>query len=157
MARQERGDLCGRDSYPETVSSRHVEKQKKGDPCSSGIPKEHLLTIPTKNPRPNKMRIPSEYRETPCHSDKRECLPKLRENLMDDRVPENNDSHASSSHESSSERVPARSVDLVNTVSMLTSLKTEIARSVTGLKLQRPRAEDAMAEAYTVLKILVTW
>ena len=104
-----------------------------------------------------KMRIPSEYRETPCHSDKRECLPKLRENLMDDRVPENNDSHASSSHESSSERVPARSVDLVNTVSMLTSLKTEIARSVTGLKLQRPRAEDAMAEAYTVLKILVTW
>ena len=44
----------------------------------------------------------------------------------------------------------------VSTVLKLISLKTEIARSVRGLKLQGPRAEDAMAEPYLVLKILVT-
>ena len=35
-------------------------------------------------------------------------------------------------------------------------LKTEIARSARGLKLQGPRAGDAMVEPYLVLKILVT-
>ena len=44
----------------------------------------------------------------------------------------------------------------VNTVFILTSLKTEIARSVRGPKLQEPRAEDAMAEPYFVQNILVT-
>ena len=44
----------------------------------------------------------------------------------------------------------------VNTVFILTSLKTEIARSVRGPKLQEPRAEDALAEPYLVQKILVT-
>ena len=44
----------------------------------------------------------------------------------------------------------------VNTVFILTSLKSEIARSVKGPKLQGPHAEDAMAEPYLVLKILVT-
>ena len=34
------------------------------------------------------------------------------ENLVDDRVPEHRDSHASSSHGSSSESTPARSADL---------------------------------------------
>ena len=38
----------------------------------------------------------------------------------------------------------------------LISIKTVIARSVRGLKLQRPRAEDARAEPYFMLKILVT-
>ena len=44
----------------------------------------------------------------------------------------------------------------VNTVFILTSLKTEIARSVAGPDLQEPRAEDALAEPYFVQKILVT-
>ena len=44
----------------------------------------------------------------------------------------------------------------VSTVLNLISLRTEIARSVRGRKLQGPRAEDAMAEPYFVLKILVT-
>ena len=41
----------------------------------------------------------------------------------------------------------------VNTVSILTSLKAEIARSVRGPKLQGPRAEDPLAESYLVQKI----
>ena len=44
----------------------------------------------------------------------------------------------------------------VDTVFILTSLKTEIARSVRGPKLQGPRAEDALAEPYLVQKFLVT-
>ena len=36
---------------------------------------------------------------------------------------------------------------------ILISLKTEVARSVKGPKLQGPRAEDAMVEPYLVLKI----
>ena len=42
----------------------------------------------------------------------------------------------------------------VNTVCTLTSLKTEIARSVGRPKLQGPRAEVALAEPYLVLKIV---
>ena len=72
---------------------------------------------------------------------------------MDDRVPEHRDSYASSSHESLS----LREVRIwVSTVFILTSLKTEIAGSVRGLKLQEPRAHDALAEPYLVLKNLVT-
>ena len=44
----------------------------------------------------------------------------------------------------------------VNTVFILISLKTEIAKSVRGPKLQELRAEDAMAEPYLVLNFLVT-
>ena len=44
----------------------------------------------------------------------------------------------------------------INTVFILTSLKTEIARSARKPKLQGPRAEDAKAEPYLVQKILVT-
>ena len=41
-----------------------------------------------------------------------ECLQEFRESLVDDRVPERRDSHASSSHEPSSEPMPTRSADL---------------------------------------------
>ena len=43
----------------------------------------------------------------------------------------------------------------VNTVFILTSLKTEIARSARGPKLQEPRAEDALVESYLVQNFLV--
>ena len=43
----------------------------------------------------------------------------------------------------------------VSTVFILISLKTEIARSVKGPKLQGLHAEDAIVELYFVLKILV--
>ena len=44
----------------------------------------------------------------------------------------------------------------VSTVFILISMKTEIARSVKGPKLQGHHAEDAIVEQYLVLKILVT-
>ena len=42
-----------------------------------------------------------------------EWLQEFRENLVNDRVPEHRDSHASSSHESSLEPTLARSADLM--------------------------------------------
>ena len=38
-----REDLCGIDSYPVSVSTKHVERKERGDP----------LTKPTKNTKPN--------------------------------------------------------------------------------------------------------
>ena len=110
MARQERRDPCGIDHYPVTVSSECVERQERWDPCSSEISEEQLLTKPTKNPKPNKNVDHDQERGDPCHSEIPEWLQEFRQNLVDDRVPEHRDSHASSSHEPSSE--PRRSVAL---------------------------------------------
>ena len=68
-----------------------------------------------------------------------EWLQEFRENLVDDEIPEHGDSHASSSHEVSLEPTIQRDVRIwVSTVFILISLKTEIARSVKGPKLQGP-------------------
>ena len=84
------------------MSSEHVERKERGD----------LLTKPTKNPKPNKNEDHDLERGDQLNSDKPEWLQEFRENLVDDRVPEHRDSHASSSHEPSLEPTPARSVDL---------------------------------------------
>ena len=152
---QERGDPCGIDPCPAAVSSEHVERQERGDPCSSEISAEQLLTKPTKNPQPNENVNHDQERGDPLHSDVPEWLQEFRENLVDDRVPEHRDSHASSSHESSLEPTPARSADLGKHSVYTTSRKTEIARSARGPKLQGRRAEDALVESYLVQKFQV--
>ena len=82
------------------MSSEPVERQEQGD----------LLTKPTTNPKPNKNEDHDSERRDPYYSDIPEWLQEFTENLVDDRVPEHRDSHASSSHEPSLE--PARSADL---------------------------------------------
>ena len=117
-----REDLCGTDSSPVSVSSEHVERKERGDP----------LTKPTKCSKPHKNEDHDLERWDPLYSDILEWLQEFIENLADDRVLEHWDSHASSSHEPSLEPTPTRSVDLGNTVFILTSRKTEIARSARG-------------------------
>ena len=51
-----RGDLCGIDSFPVTVSSKHVERQERGDP----------LTKPTKNPNQIKTKTTVQNGATRC-------------------------------------------------------------------------------------------
>ena len=97
-----KADMCGTDSDPASVSSSHVERKERGDP----------LTKPTKSPKPNKNENHDLERGDPLCSDIPEWLQEFRENLVDDRVPERRDSHASSSHEPSLEPTPTRSVDL---------------------------------------------
>ena len=75
---------------------------------------------------------------------------------MDDEIPLQGGSHASSSHEVSLEPTTKRREDLGKHSVILISLKTEIARSVNGPKLQGPHAEDAMAKPYLEPQILVT-
>ena len=89
---------------PLPVSSSHVEEMtERRDP---------LLPKPTKNPKPNKNEDHEHVREDPYYSEKPEWLQEFRENLVDDRVLEYRDSHASSSLGSSLEPTLARSADL---------------------------------------------
>ena len=98
-----REDLSGIDSHPAPVSSSHVQRTERGDP---------LLLKPTKNPKSNLNEDHERVRGDPLCSEIPEWLQEFRENLVDDRVPERRDSHASSSHEPSLEPTPTRSVDL---------------------------------------------
>ena len=75
---------------------------------------------------------------------------------MDDEIPLQGGSLASSSREVSSEPTTKRREDLGKHSVYTHFLKTEIARSVKGPKLQGPHAEDAMAKPYLELQILVT-
>ena len=59
-----REDPCGIDSYPAAVSSKHVERQERGDPCSSKTSEEQLLSKPTRNPKPEKNENHDQERET---------------------------------------------------------------------------------------------
>ena len=71
-----------------------------------------VCTKPTQNPKPNKNEDHEKERRDLCHSDIPEWLQEFRENLVDDRIPERRDSHASSSHEPSLEPTPTRSAVL---------------------------------------------
>ena len=75
---------------------------------------------------------------------------------MDDEIPLEGGSHASSSHEASLEPTTKRREDLGKHNVHTQFLKTEIARSASGPKLQGLRAEDAKAKPYLELTILVT-
>ena len=88
-----REDLSGIDSHPARVSSSHVERTERSDPFSK----------PTKNPKLNKNEDHEKERVYPFCSEIPESLQEFRENLVDDRVPEHRDSHASSSLALSSE------------------------------------------------------
>ena len=116
--RQVRGDPFGTDHHPAIVSSESVDKQARGDLYSSET-SEELLNKPTKIPKPNKTKTKpnknedhDQERGDPLYSDIPEWLQEFRENLVDDRVPEHRESHASSSHEPSLEPKLARSADL---------------------------------------------
>ena len=77
---------------------------------------------------------------------------RIQGNLVDHEIPVHGGSHAISFHEVSLEPTTKRREDLVSTVLKFISLKTEIARSVKGPKLQGPRAEGAKAKPYLELK-----
>ena len=75
---------------------------------------------------------------------------------MDDEIPLQGGSHASSSHKTSLEPTTKRREDLGKHMCILIFPKTEIARSVFGPKLQGRHAEDAMAKPYVELSTSVT-
>ena len=134
-----------------TVGEIQIREQKDGN--SSDI-----SPVPVSNSVDDRSGQPEETtieRGNSLNSEIPEWLPEFREHLVDDEIPLQGGSHASSSHEASLE--PKRDVRIwVSTVFILISLQTEIAKSVKGPKLQGLHAEDAMAKPYLVLKNLVT-
>ena len=73
-----------------------------------------------------------------------EWLQEFKENLVDDEIPVQGDSHVSSSHEASLEPLFKRREEMGKHSFYTHFPKTEIARSVEGPKLQGPHAEDAV-------------
>ena len=151
------------DHPPTIVSSESVDRQVLGDPYSSET-SEELLNKPTKIPK-QKKKIHEQVQGDPYYSDILEWLQEIRENLVDGRVLEHRDSHASSSHESS--LVPMRSVDLgKHTVYMhfpkdrncKICQRTNITRAPCRRRIGRvvPRAEnfgDLITADHKVLKV----
>ena len=122
----------------------------------SGQPDDE--TQANETPKPNKKETTIERGNPLCSDDSEipEWLQEFRENLVDDEIPSQGGSHASSSHEVSLEPTTKRREDVgVNIMFILISLRTEIARSASGPKLQGLRAEDAKAKPYLELTILV--
>ena len=150
--RQERRDPYGMDHHPAIVSSKRVEKKERGDPYSSET-SEELLNKPTKIPKPKKNEDQEREREDPYYSDIPEWLQEFTENLVDDRVPESRDSHASSSRGISLE--PTRSVDLGKLSVQTHFPKDRNCEICQRTKITRARAEDVLAESNFVQKILV--
>ena len=111
---------------------------------------------PTKSLTPIKKETTIE-RGNPLDSEIPEWLQEFREILVDDEIPLQGGSHASSSHEVSFELTTKRREDLGKHSVYTHFPKAEIARSARGPKSQGHRAEDAMAESYLVQKILVIW
>ena len=143
---REREDAPNSDISPVPVSELVDDR--------SGKPEEiQANKIPKTNKKETTMK-----RGNPCgDSEIPEWLQEFRVILVDDGIPLQGGSHASSSHEVSLEPTTKRDVRIwVNTVFILISLKTEIARSVNGPKLQGLHAEDAMAKPYLEPQILVT-
>ena len=146
---REREDATNSDISPVPVSNSVDDR--------SGQPDDE--TQANKNPTTNKKETTIERSNPLCSDDLEipEWLQEFRENLVDDEIPLHGGSHASSSHEASLEPTTKRDVRIwVNTMFILIFLKTEIARSASGPKLQGLRAEDAKAKPYLELTILVT-
>ena len=100
---REREDVTNSDISPVPVSEFVDDR--------SGRPDE---TQANKTPKTNKKETTIERGNPLCSDDSEipEWLQEFRENIVDDRVPEHRDSHASSSHEVSLEPTSKRSDDL---------------------------------------------
>ena len=83
---------------------------KKGETCVLLEPQKSCCIHQPKIQNQIKNEDHDQERRDPCQSDIPEWLQEFRENLVDERVPERRDSHASSSHGLSSETT--RSADL---------------------------------------------
>ena len=109
-----------------------------------------------KNPNPNRKETARE-RGNPSDSEDPGMLQEFTENLVDDEIPLQGCSHASSSHEVSLEPTMKRRGDLgKTTVFILISQRPKLRDLSKDQNYKGPMQKDAMAKPYLVLKILVT-
>ena len=91
----------------------------------------------------------------PLSSEIPEWLQEFRENLVDERVLEHRDTHASSSHTASLEPTSKRSTDLGKHSVCTHFPKDRNCEICQRTKITGHRAEDVLAESYFVQKIVV--
>ena len=166
--KQESHSSSSSSSSPSSPTASEIQIREKEDAPNSHIspvPVSELVDNITLNlwkPKPTKFQKTNKNETTIergnlCDDPEiPEWLQEFRENLVDDEIPVQGGSHASSSHEASLEPTIKRREDLGKHSVCTHSLKTEIAKSVSGPKLQGLRAEDAMAKPYLEVSILVT-
>ena len=104
---REREDRIESDISPVTVSTTVDERLERPD-----IDQASKIPSPKKKPQKERRDTLLKERRDPLHSDIPEWLQEFRENLVDDEIPEHEDSHASSSHEVSLEPTFKRREDL---------------------------------------------
>ena len=100
---REREDVINSDISPVPVSEFVGDRSGRLDETQAN-----------KNPKPNKKETTKERGNPLCSDDSEipEWLQEFRENLVDDEIPLQGGSHASSSHEASSESTAKRREDL---------------------------------------------
>ena len=136
-------DRTESDTSPVTVSTTVDERSGRPD-----------IDQANKIPKQNK-KEPKRERGNPCDSEIPEWLQEFREILVDDEIPLQGGSHASSSHEASLEPILKRREDLGKHNVYIHFLKDRSCEICQRTKITS--AEDAMVEPYLVLKILGTW
>ena len=141
---REREDATNSDISPVPVSNSVDDR--------SGQPDE---TQANEIPKTNKKETTIE-RGNPLDSEIPEWLQEFRENLVDDEIPLQGGSHASSSHEVSLEPTTKRPEDLGKHSVYTHFPKDRNFEICKRTKITRAHAEDAMAKPYLVLKKLVT-
>ena len=153
-SRQESHSSSFSSASPSSPTVSEIQIREREDGSNSGIsPVQVSTSVDDRSGQPDETTI---ERGNPLNSEIPEWLQEFREIPVHDEIPAHGDSHASSSHEVSLEPIFKRREDLGKHSVYTHFPKTEFARSVKGPKSQGPRAEDAMAEPYLVLKILVT-
>ena len=111
----------------------------------------------TKITRACTRRIYDLERRDPLNSDIPQWLQEFRENLVDDRVPEHRDSHASSSHEASLEPIFKRREDLGKHSVYTHFPKDRNCEICKRTKITRAPCRRRIGGAVPRAEILVTW
>ena len=121
---------------------------------SSGPVQGDLSPEPTETEKPHKNEDTDRVRGDPLH-DLPEWLEEVKENLVDERVPEHRTAPASSSRESASKAAEENGIGQA-TVFILSSRRTGIATSARRPILQGLLAGHALAQSYLEQKTSVT-
>ena len=154
-SRQESHSLSTSSASSSSPAASEIWVREREDGINSDTsPVQVSTSVDDKLGKPDETTI---ERGNPLDSEIPERLQEFREILVDDEIPLQGGSHASSSHEASLEPTTKRREDLGKHSVSTHSPKDEIARSVQGPKWQGLHAEDAKAKPYLELTTSVTW
>ena len=114
-----------------------------------------MITQANKNPKTNKKESKRKQSD-PLYAEIPEWLQEFKENLVDDEIPVQGDSHASSSHEASLKPIFKRREDLGKHSVETHFPEDRNCEICKRTKITRLHAEDAVAKPYLELTFLVT-